>query len=157
MSIVPEELAEFISRAPWLDLTSRDARLRTTIRRCFGAVVADDRERITTFVPVVRAEKLRQDLLDNGRVSFIVAKSTENHRTHQLKGRFLEWRAATPDEEAIAQAGCAKVAQELEALGMSPKIFDTLIALPCVAVAFRVEEIFDQTPGPRAGTRLHPR
>ena len=82
MSIVPEELAEFISRAPWLDLTSRDARLRTTIRRCFGAVVADDGERVTTFVPAVRAEKLRQDLLDNGGVSFIVSNTSENYRTH---------------------------------------------------------------------------
>src|SRR5687767_14121563 len=114
MPVIWEDLAGFIHRAPWLDLTSRDARMRTTIRRCFGAVVAEDRECITTFVPVVRAEKLHEDLLENGRVSFIVSKTSEHFRTHQLKGRFLTWRAASPEQEAIARAGCTMVAQELE-------------------------------------------
>lgn len=134
---------------------TRDADLRPAHICVVGAVVEDDRRTVTFFVPESRSGRLLSDLRDNGRVAFSFGLAS--HEAYQLKGTYLSARPTTADDVARQDAyrtmlltACRKVYPEEMArpyaLGVAYQ--------PGIAVTFRVEEIFVQTPGPGAGTRM---
>jgi hypothetical protein len=120
-----------------------------------GAILADDRATVTFFVPESRSARLLSDLRDNGRVAFEFGLAS--HEAYQLKGTYLSCRPTTAEDVARQEAYRSGLFAAFQSVYPPPlaKAFALGAAYqPGVAVSFRVEEVFLQTPGPGAGSRL---
>jgi hypothetical protein len=121
-----------------------------------GAVVHPDRETITFFVPESRAERILSDLKNNGRIALAVSLTT--HEAYQLKGGYISSRPTDAKDRAVQEIYRTKLVSALLQAGYPEQIAKPLVLglayQPGIAITFRVEEIFLQTPGPEAGKKI---
>lgn len=147
------ELQEFFESGVSVLVGTRDRLLVPEATRGFGARVLADGAELEVFVPEAWGERTFANLADNGRIAVSVAQP-EDHRSVQVKGTSLELRgAAEPDRAAIDRYREALIAK-FSAIGYPPSLFHRLNVWPCRVVRLRVESLFEQTPGPRAGVPL---
>src|SRR5262245_33880310 len=153
--MIPERVVEVLHGPAVMMVGTRDAELRPAHTVVIGAVVHDDRETLTFFVPESRSAKVLEHLRDNGKVA--LAFGLMSHEAYQVKGAYLSSRPTDDHDIAIQDTYRSKM---LEA---SRQIFPVEIAKPLVlgfryrpgvAITFRVEEVFLQTPGPGAGSKM---
>jgi hypothetical protein len=153
--MIPDRVVEVLSGPAIMFAGTRDADLRGAHTSAVGAVVHDDRRTVTFFVPESRAARLLSDLRDNGRVAFDFGWIS--HEAYQIKGMYLSSRPTTDEDLAQQEAYRSKLHTALRQV--YPEEIARPLALgfayrPGVAVTFRVDEVFLQTPGPGAGTKL---
>jgi hypothetical protein len=154
--MIPDRVVEFLHGPVFLQIGTRDDALRPAHVMAVGAVVHDDRQTVTVFAPAGRAERALRDLTANGRIALGVGHAS--HEAYQLKGTYLSSRPTDAADRARQEAyRIALLASLLEA--GYPESIARPLALgfaytPGVAITFRAEEVFLQTPGPGAGTRL---
>lgn len=122
---------------------------------CRGVALASDDgvETVTVYVPVATSHQTVQNVATTRRIA-ISASHPIDHRTIQLKGTTLEARIARDDEARLVRARMDAYADVLERIGVPRALTGTVVHWPAFAVTVRVEQIFDQTPGPNAGTRI---
>ena len=108
---------------------------------------------MTVFLPAIAAPPLLDDLRDNGQLAIVLVRPVDE-RSCQVKGRFIETWRATADEEAFAREQFDRGLVSVERVGIPRAGGDAWQMFPCVAVKFRAEALFTQTPGPNAGARL---
>lgn len=140
----------------FMQIGTRDAGLRPWHVMAIGARVHDDRRTLTVLVPTAAADRTLRDLTDNGRVAFTCAHAS--HESYQLKGAYLSSRPADAGEEAELAGRLTALLSSLLEAGYPEAIARPFIlgfaTVPAVAISFRAEEIYQQTPGPGAGGRL---
>ena len=154
--MIPDRVIEFIHGPVFMQIGTRDATLRPFHAFVVGARIHDDRQTVTVLVPTARADRVVRDLADNGRVAFTTGHVS--HESYQLKGTYLSTRPANAEDRARQEAlRAALLASALEA-GFPESIARPLTQgfayAPAVAITFRAEEVYQQTPGPDAGTRM---
>jgi hypothetical protein len=154
--MIPERVVEILHGAAWIQIGSRDEALRPAHAIAVGSVVHADRQTVTVFVPAARSERVLRDLRANGRIAVGVALAS--HESYQLKGTYLSSRPTEDADRARQEAHrLAMLASALDA-GYPPAIARPLVLglayTPGVAITFRAEEVYLQTPGPGAGTLL---
>jgi hypothetical protein len=154
--MIPDRVIEVLHGPAWIQIGSRDEALRPTHTVAAGGVVHDDRQTVTVFVPAARSKRVLRDLTGNGRIAVGVALAS--HEAYQLKGTYVSSRATDDADRARQETYRATLlASALEA-GYPESIARPLTLgvayTPGVAITFRVEEVFLQTPGPGAGTLL---
>lgn len=132
---------------------TRDAALRPEVIRAVGAVVGADRTTLTVFVPSALAARTLANLEHDGALA-VTFSEIMTHRTLQVKGRLRELRRARRAERALQERWLAAFAEQLHATGFSRRIARRLRIWPSVALELAVEELFVQTPGPKAGSRI---
>jgi hypothetical protein len=153
--MIPDKVVELLRGPAFMHVGTRDSELRPAHALALGALVSDDRERVTFFVTERRSKRILSDLENNRRVAF--AASLLSHEAYQLKGVYLSSRPASADEVAFQEAYRAKLCVVL--CHWFPEEFAKALVLgfayrPSVAITFRVEEVFLQTPGPGAGNKM---
>ena len=153
--MIPDRVVELLHGPAFMQLGTRDAHLRPAHTVVTGAVVHPDRETVTFFLPEGRSARILGDLQDNGRVALGIA--FVSHEAYQLKGTYLSSRPTGDEDLALQDAYGAKL------LAAVRQVYPEEIARPLVlgfayrpgvAITFRVEEIFRQTPGPGAGEKM---
>jgi hypothetical protein len=111
---------------------------------------------VTIFVPTARSDRVLRDLQANGRIALGV--SLASHEAYQVKGTYVSSRPTRDPERARQEAyRVALLASALEAgypEAIARPLTQGFAYVPSVAITFRAEEVFLQTPGPGAGTRL---
>ena len=153
--MIPDRVVEVLRGPAFMHVGTRDADLRPSHAFPLGALVGDDLETVTFFVTEWRAKRVLSDLENNGRVAF--AAALISHEAYQLKGVYLSSRPATGDEVAFQEAHRAKLCAVLSQWfpkEVAEGLFLGLACRPSVAITFRVEEVFLQTPGPGAGNKM---
>ena len=155
MRMIPERVVVVLRGPAFMHVGTRDADLRPAHAFPLGVLVADDRQTVTFFVNEWRAKRILSDLENNGRVAF--AFGLLSHEAYQLKGVYISSRPATEDEIAFQEAHRSTLCGQL--VNFLPKevaegLFLSLACRPSVAIVFRAEEVFLQTPGPGAGTKI---
>ena len=154
--MIPDRVVELLHGPAFLQIGTRDAALRPAHVFAVGARVHDDRETVTVFVPTARAERTLRDLTDNGRIA--LGASHASHESYQLKGTYVSSRPADAEDRARQEAYRAAVLASVLEMGYPDSIARPLTQglayTPAVAITFRAEEVYQQTPGPDAGTRL---
>jgi hypothetical protein len=153
--IIPDRVVEVLRGPAVMVVGTRDAGLRPAHTSVVGAVVDDDGETVTFFVPESRSGRLLSDLRDNGRVAFSFGLAS--HEAYQLKGTYLSSRPTTSEDVALQDAYRMKLFaafREVYAEEMARAYTLGAAYQPGVAVTFRVEAVFLQTPGPGAGARM---
>jgi len=129
---------------------TRSADLRPTGRRAFGASIDAEQRIATLFVPACGAERLLANLQDNGHVAATFARPMDS-RALQIKGRCMSVHESGVHERALQDRYYAAFSEALLLLGQQPKLLRRVRYFPSFAVTFRIESMFEQTPGPGAG------
>jgi hypothetical protein len=114
-----------------------------------SAVHADGEGRATVYVPEVNGGPVFANVERSGAVA-VVMEHIPTHRCVQIKGTCLEMRPAREDERPLIEAIQQAFFADVRVFGASSHVMRRN-RWPCRAITFTVAEVFEQTPGPRAG------
>jgi hypothetical protein len=92
--------------------------------------------------------------LESTRNVALIAEQPITHRCYQLKGRMIARRDGGGDDQRLIERYMQELAEEFEKVGVPRRLSLRLNRWPAVAVDIRVDDVFDQTPGPAAGKPL---
>ena len=132
---------------------SVDAHGAPTCCRAYGLRSTDDLETVTVYVPIATSHETIQALATTGRLA-IGATWPADHSATQLKGMVTDTRLAREDEAAFVRDQVRVWSDVLAEFGVPKRLSIRATCWPAFAVTMRVEEIYEQTPGPKAGGRL---
>ena len=125
---------------------------------CRGVALSvhPDRQGLTLYVPVATGAETVANIASTGRVA-IVSSDPVSHETLQLKGRTRAVRVAAEDEAGLVEEFFERLADVLDAVGLPRGVSRAVTRWPAFAIEVAVEAVFEQTPGPRAGSLLRSR
>jgi hypothetical protein len=146
-------MAAFLQEGLPTHIGTRNADLEPSGARVTAVKVDADGEHVTVYVPLVAAAPLLDDLGANGQVAVVIARPADE-RSCQVKGTFVESWTPSADEEPFVMQQYERCLQALEVVGYPRSGTEGWRMWPCVAVRFRANALFTQTPGPGAGARL---
>ena len=150
--------ALFVRRHTSMSVGVRDAQNRPVVGRALGCCVSSDRRTLTIFLSASRAVQLLECLRNNGAIALAVTRPT-THETLQFKGSVLDIRPLSPEDKVEMERYRESFIQELATIGYNRQMASGVVAGPedAIAVVFEPAAIFNQTPGPKAGTKLETR
>ena len=151
--MLDKQLAAFLEEGLATHVASRNAQLEPNAARVVALKVDDDLQHVVAFVPTVSAGTVLDDLRSNGQVAIVCTRPPDD-KGCQVKGVFTDARDATPDERGFVTAQWERFRDTLEQVGLPRAPTDSWVTWPCVAIRFRVNALFDQTPGPGAGAPI---
>jgi pyridoxamine 5'-phosphate oxidase-like protein len=151
--VISAELTEFIEAGLSMLVGTRDARLVPDYVRAVGARVEKGGREVTVFLPAATSAASIANLADNGRIAMCVSRPVD-HRTVQLKGRVVSSGSAADADRPLLERYRTDFAATLAYVGVPPRLTLRMSHWPSYAVRFRVESLFDQTPGPGAGAEI---
>jgi hypothetical protein len=134
-------------------VATRDERMRPSLQRGWALGISEDGREVTVCVPAAPGSRMLENLESNGAVAITCSRPT-TYRTVQVKGDVVAIREPTAEQRAGAEAHAAAFSREVEELGLPPGTGRRMFDPDLVAVRIAVAELYDQTPGPRAGARL---
>jgi hypothetical protein len=155
--LIPGKLVRFLEHANVAFVGVRDRDLVPFGHRVSGWQVGADQRTMTILVPDEFLEKLLESLKENGELA-ITVEEFPSHETYQFKGRYLRHRAVQEDDGEMVERVRRRFVKSLKPMyADAPEdILKSFISPPSLAIEFDVLEIYLQTPGPGAGTRLVP-
>ena len=155
---VPGRILRFLDQHANLAFAgTRNRELVPYGHRVSGWFVEEGEGRLTALVAEPFTANLVESLQDNGQFALTV-EEFPSHETYQFKGRYLRHRAVQEEDLNVAKhirERFVKSVRHVYADSLEP-LLRAFIQVPVVAVEFEVHEIYLQTPGPGAGTRLVP-
>jgi hypothetical protein len=155
--MIPKKIIRFLEeRASIGFAATRDGNLVPCGHRVSGWQIDATGDALTAFVaPFAR---FVDALVDNGRIA-LTFEELGTHETYQIKGRYLSHRPARPAEINIADRTRERFVKTVRSLYADEQLAAALkasISTPNLAVEIEVHDVFLQTPGPGAGTRIVP-
>jgi hypothetical protein len=121
--------------------------------RAVGLRTTNDLATVTVFVPMATSHETIANVAATRRLA-VVTTHPISHCATQLKGTVETTRPAREDEEAFIDQHFSSFGGVLNAIGYPPRLTKSVVQWPAFALEMRVEEIYEQSPGPKAGTRL---
>ena len=152
---VPGHIASGLEGLAAIHVATRDASLVPDEVMAAAAVLSEDGERLTVYLPDATSAASLANLRANGAIAVALSEPL-THRTVQLKGRAEEIRPAREDELEAVLRHAASFDAQVEAIGLPPAAVRRRAKWPCHAVTFEVAGAWEQTPGPYAGEPLAP-
>jgi len=146
------ELPRILEGLSAIAVGTRDAALGPACVQAVG-VTADASGRVTVFIPEATGERTFANLAANGAVAVVMEKIL-THRTVQVKGRCVGLRPASEDEREIVERCMGAFFDDVVSAGAPRRVLTRKNRWPCRAVTLEVAEVYEQTPGPRAGLPL---
>ena len=156
--IVPGRLRRFLEQHANVAFAgTRSPQLVPCGHRVSGWFLDETGSVLTALIPALFTSNVIEFLQDNGQVALTV-EEFPSHETYQFKGRYVRHRPVVSEDLITVDRIRQRFVKTLRHLyGDAVDQFVTAyIQAPALAVAFEVHEIFLQTPGPGAGTRLAP-
>jgi len=149
--MIEPELRAFLEGGLGIHIGTRTSRLEPNGARALAVKVEDDRLHLIVYLADVAARRVVPDLRANSAIAVGFARPIDE-RACQIKGIFVEVRPAAGDERRLVEEQVDGFRTNLEHIGI-PRIGTSgWITWPAVAIRFRATTIFEQTPGPDAGT-----
>jgi len=121
--------------------------------RAVGLKTDDDLATVTVFVPVATSQDMMANIVATERLA-IVTTHPISHCATQLKGVVERTRPARDDEEPFVVEHFAGFGGVLNTIGYPLRVTRSVTHWPAFAVEMRVDEIYEQSPRPKAGNRL---
>lgn len=146
-------LAGFLQEGLGIHIGTRTERLEPNGARAIAVKVEDAGRQVIVYVPTIAAHRVLPDLEANGQAAVVFGRPTDD-RACQVKGIFVDSRAATTEERFLVLAQWNGYLDKLGTIGIPRAAVAGWINWPAVAIRLRVTALFNQTPGPEAGTRL---
>ena len=151
--MTPERLARCL--APGASILVGTADPAGTPSCCRGVAIRtqDDLSTVTVYVPVATSHDTIHNLATTGQLAITSTHPVDNVAT-QFKGTSLEARLAREDEAPFVRARLDAFADVLDGVGVPRRLTRSLNHWPAFAITMRIEQVFDQTPGPKAGSPI---
>ena len=124
--------------------------MRPASGRGFGVEVDAPGGALTVFLPASGAEVTLSNLRDNGQIALTFSRAFD-HRSLQVKGRVFSINESDERQRRLQDRYFARFCEGLIFIGHSQDVLDRIRYYPSYALSFRIESMFDQTPGPGAG------
>jgi hypothetical protein len=121
--------------------------------RAIGAVSRDDLGTLTVYVPVATSRDVIAAVAATKRIA-VVASYPPDHSTVQVKGTTTAVRLAADAEESVVRQKLERFADVLDTIGVPRRVTRAVACWPAFAIEMKIDEIFEQTPGPKAGTLI---
>jgi hypothetical protein len=136
---------------------TRDGNLVPFGHRVSGWRLGADQRTMTLLLPADFTQKVVELLQQNGELALTVGVFP-GHETYQFKGRYLRHRAADLDDVEVVDRVRQRLVRNMKPMVYGPPedALRASVSSPALAVEFEVREVYLQTPGPGAGTRLVP-
>ena len=151
--MIDKELAAFLQEGIAIQIGTRNANLEPNGARVVAIKVEGDGQHVVAYVPKAAAPQVVADLESNGQAALVFARPPDE-RACQVKGVFVEARAARVSERSFVSEQWGQWVQRLGSIGFPPAATENWQTWPCVAIRMRVTALFNQTPGPGAGAAL---
>lgn len=151
--MIPRALANFLEQGLSIHIGTRDEDLRPAGARAAAAVVEGSGEHLVVFIADVAVARLLDDIRGNGQVAVDFGRP-EDDRACQVKGSVLEIRPATLEEQPTVLTQWQGFLSQLEKIGIPRKMATGWAHWPATAIRLKVTAVFEQTPGPLAGTPI---
>ena len=156
---IPPELEALIERGASVMVGTRDSELVPELVRAWGPRVSRDRKHVSVCVAMAAGVKTLGNLRDNARVAVTFALPA-NSNAIQVWGRCIGTGRPHRDDLTAVQQHRDTFAQVNTGIGVPLPFIEALwqreLAGSPVMVRIRLvaEQIFNQTPGPGAGSPL---
>lgn len=138
---------------------TRDAAGVPEVSRGWGVRVLPQQQVLEVCLPAGSNRQALDNLEDNQQIAVTLALPS-TYRSVQLKGRAVDISTPSPDELQRVARHREAFLREAAAAGLPEHLGSRLFAVEdaasagLVRVRVAVDEVFDQTPGPTAGSRL---
>jgi hypothetical protein len=151
--VVGDDLAAFVRSGVAIIVATRDRKLRAEITRAWGPEVSADGRSVTLCVSAPPGSKTRSNLAGNGAIAVTFSLPT-TYRTVQMKGTAVEVGEPNAEQLARVDEHLAAFVDQVEQVGIPRQLAPTFMQPEFVSVTLEVRELYDQTPGPNAGSKL---
>ena len=156
--LIPGKLVRFLEQYANVAYAGiRDRDLVPFGHRVSGWRVGADQRSITILFPDEFLPRLLESLQENRELALTV-EEFPSHETYQFKGHYLRHRGIERGDVEIADRLRQRWVRSLKPMfADAPEdVLKGFVSPPSLAVDVEVLEIYLQTPGPGAGTRLVP-
>ncbi len=150
---IDAELASHIEAGIAIVVATRDDDMRPQITRGWGASVTDDGAALTLCVAAAEGSRTLDNLRANGAIAVTFCSPTTYH-TVQAKGVATDLRQPEEPDLARRDEHIEDFLDQGEQVGLERELARRLTRGEVVAVTVAVRELYQQTPGPGAGTPL---
>lgn len=122
---------------------------------CRGIALAmrDDFELITVYIPSATGQETVANLATTRRVA-VSCTHPLSHDSIQIKGLTRGVRLAPAADESFVRERLEQFGDVLEEIGLPRHVSRSMAHWPAFAIDVSVEQVFDQTPGPKAGAAI---
>ena len=122
---------------------------------CRGIAVTspDNLRTATVYVPMATSREVLMNIASTKRLA-VVASFPPDHRTTQLKGTMTAVRLASEEEAGFVRGRLEEFADVIFQFGVSRRLGRSMTYWPAFAIDVAIEEMFEQTPGPKAGVPI---
>ncbi|HEX2059372.1 MAG TPA: hypothetical protein VHK90_01395 [Thermoanaerobaculia bacterium] len=122
---------------------------------CRGVAIStrDDFETLTIYVPAATAQETVANVATTRRVA-VSCSHPLSHETIQIKGLTRGVRLAPPEDEAFVRQRLEQFAAVLDEIGLPRRVTRSMAHWPAFAIDISIEQVFNQTPGPKAGVAV---
>lgn len=134
-------------------VASVDAKGLATCCRAVAIRSGADVRTVTVYVPVATSRDVIANVAVTRRLAVSVSQPLD-HQTIQLKGTTTSVRLAAEAEKEFVEQRLMKFADTLSEVGLPRRITRSITHWPAFAIDLEVEQVFEQTPGPKAGHQL---
>lgn len=123
--------------------------------RAWGMTITARDDPVTVRLLLDAADEVTLDNVRGRAVIAVTATSVPTLKSRQLKGRVTVVSAATDADRDRAAQYCDEFYGDIYRTEYTPRtLTDRLTPADYVACTVEIDELFDQTPGPRAGRAL---
>jgi hypothetical protein len=148
------DLVAFIQGGVAVGVATRNADMRPAYTRGWGPAVSADGRSLTLCVIAARDSPTRQNIEGNGAIAVVFNPPTAG-RALQLKGVVADAREPVTEDLERAEQHLEAFAANAEQVGAPPGNAQRLFVRgDFLAVTLSIDQVFDQTPGQKAGVRL---
>jgi hypothetical protein len=151
--MIDASLAAFLGEGLGVYVGTRNGAREPNGARGVAVRVEEDGTHVVVYVAEVAAPRILADLQSNGHIAVSVGRPKDD-RACQVKGLFVSARGADDAERDEVIAQWERFRSALEYIGIARPITSAWVPWPAVAVRFKVTALFEQTPGPAAGTPI---
>ena len=148
--MLTKALAAFVQEGVGIHVGTCNARLEPSGARGLAVSVEPDGTHLVVFLAEIAAQRLMPDLNETGRAAISFGRPIDD-RACQVKGDVVAIRPAELSERETIEKGFASFLDGLEYIGI-PRA--SWVLWPAVAIRVKATSVFEQTPGPAAGTPM---
>ena len=154
--LISRDLADFIASPVMMVVSTRDDRFRATVGRGSGALYDDATGIIDLFVSRAQWPDCLAGAAPGGKIAATFVRPTD-YVCYQIKGVIEDVTAATAAEQARGQLYVERMLSAMAAIEVRRvHLSHSLCAKDLMRIGFHPADVFLQSPGPNAGTRLGP-
>ena len=151
--MIGADLAAFLQEGVGIYIGTRNGSLEPNGARALAALVGPGGTELVVYLADIAAPRLMPDLDSNGQAAVTFGRPVDE-RTIQVKGTFVSARQARDDERPALEAQWENFTRSLETIGVARAARSAWPRWPAIAITLTPTAIFEQTPGPKAGSQL---